>query len=190
MKHLVSLLCASVLALPAAQASEIGKNMNDGYGWYLNYDWLDQIVNQTPVKDGTCPTLDVDRYETGYRTSLQTSFYGSVSGSISKWFPKSEVWASLAIGPMINNFGIISSNISTMAQMDAERAKKLPLTTAELSRWKVKDSAYWESQGGVSFYLGAGKDPVGVGIFAVATGGWANYLEKTGPDSVLSLIHI
>ena len=184
MKQIFSLICASMLALPAAHASEVGNNMSNGCGWYLNYDWLNQIVNKTPVKDGVCPTLDVDRYGDGFRTALQTSFYGTVSASISKWFPKSEVWASLSIGPMINNFGIISSNITSMDQLDAEKAKKLPLTANELSRWKVKDSAYWESQGGVAFYLGAGKDPVGVGAFVVATGGWANYLEKSGPNKV------
>ena len=184
MKRFVSVLFASLLAVPVAHANQIGENMNQGYGWYLNYDWLDQVVNQTPVRDGACPEVDTDRYRDGFRTAMQTSFYGNVSASISRWFPHPELWASFSVGPMVNNFGIISSNITSLSQVQAEKAKKLPLTVQELSKWKVKDSAYWESQGGLAFYMGAGIDPVSVGVFAVATGGWANYLEKTGEDKV------
>ncbi|MFN8370929.1 MAG: hypothetical protein U0T83_09945 [Bacteriovoracaceae bacterium] len=61
---------------------------------------------------------------------------------------------------------------------------RLPDTAEELAKWKVKDAAYWEDQGGVSFYLGAGYFPADLGIFAVATGGWANYLQKTGPNKI------
>jgi hypothetical protein len=85
---------------------------------------------------------------------------------------------------MINKFGITFGTVRTLADLEAEKRKHLPNTVKELNQWKVKDSAYWESQGGVSFYLGAGYDPVSVGVYAVATGGWANYLEKTAPTKV------
>ncbi|XGC79509.1 hypothetical protein ACES2L_09235 [Bdellovibrio bacteriovorus] len=177
----ILLLCLGMASFSTAKAND---SYSTGNGWSLNYDWLNQIVNRTPVSAGHCPTLGVDVYGGGYRVSVQTSFYGSVSGSISKWFPKNEIWSSLAIGPMINNFGIITSNVASYNEIEKVQAKKLPLTAAELAKWQVKDSAYWESQGGVSFYLGSGIDPIHVGAFGVVSGGWANYLEKTGKDAV------
>ncbi|UOF01835.1 hypothetical protein [Bdellovibrio reynosensis] len=174
-------LCLGMISFSKAHAND---SYSNGYGWSLNYDWLNQIVNRTPVAAGHCPTLGVDVYGGGYKVSVQTSFYGSVSGSISKWFPKEEIWSSLAIGPMVNKFGIISSTVNKRAEIAKIEARKLPLTAARLAEWAVKDSAYWESQGGVSFYLGSGIDPVHVGAFGVVSGGWANYLEKTGANAV------
>lgn len=182
MKFMMSLVfLLSTAVYPTAHASE---NLSNGGSWYLNYDWFNQIVNKTPAAEGQCPTLDVDVNNAGYKVSLQTSFYGSVSASISKWFPKDEIWSSIAIGPMVNKFGLIFADINSLNELGKQHSKKLPTTASELSKWNAKDSAYWESQGGISFYAGIGADPVSIGAFVVATGGWANYLEKTGPDTV------
>ncbi|WP_413586694.1 hypothetical protein [Bdellovibrio sp. HCB274] len=180
-----ALLCAGLMAVSGAKANDIGNDMSTGYGWYLNYDWLNQIVNNTPTKNVMCPTLEVDSaLTTDYKVALQNSFYANATGSIGKWFPKNEVWAAFSMGPMVNNFGITFGKVRTLKELENEKRKKLPTTVRELNKWDVKDSAYWESQGGVSFYLGTGTEPISVGVFAVATGGWANYLEKTAPTKV------
>lgn len=163
----------------AAQASN-----TYGNGWALNYDWLDQVVNKTPAPENTCPVLKVDHYKSGFKVALESSFYGSISKSISHWFPNEEIWAAISIGPMKNSFGVIFADISSLSELSQQKSKKLPLTAKELAKWKPTDSAYWESQGGVAFYAGAGYDIVHVGSFSVASGGWANYLEKTGPSTV------
>lgn len=182
MKNVLKLLVAfGMMGSAPAYAND---NVSFGYGWALNYDWLDQIVNLTPAPAGNCPTLNIDVYRDGYKIALERSFYASITPAISYWFPRDEVWTAIAVGPMKNNFGVTFSTIKSMNELQAEKAKKLPVTGQELSRWKVKDSAYWESQGGVAFYLGVGKEAVGLSVYAVASGVWANYLEKTGPNTV------
>ncbi|MGZ3773943.1 MAG: hypothetical protein ACXVCY_13585 [Pseudobdellovibrionaceae bacterium] len=180
MKLIVSALLLSLLTFTANAASD----MTGSGSFNINYDWLNQIVNKTPAGSGLCPNMEVDIHKNGYHLALQKSFYGTLMPSLSTWFPQQEMWASLSIGPMINNFGILYSDINDISELDHEQDKSLPTTAYELTKWKVKDSAYWESQGGVAFYLGTGESYVGIGVFAVASGGWANYLEKTGPNSV------
>lgn len=177
-------LIAVILNLLSFNNAFAGDNISNGGGWTLSYDWLDQMINQSPTKEGLCPTLSIDDEKNGYRLALQKSFYGSVMPSISKWFPQDEIWSAIAIGPMANKFGITFSTLDDITKIDAEYERRLPTTAHELAQWRTNDAAYWESQGGVAFYVGAGYDPVHVGVFAVASGGWVNYLEKTGPYTV------
>lgn len=174
------LLMTSLLLNPLANADSI----TTGNGGNINMDWMNKVINKTPANPGSCPSLEVDTYRDGFKVARQRSFWGSYGVSASKWFPKDELWASVGVSPLKNSFGILSSNVDTLEQVDQTAAKKLPYEASEVANWRISDSAYWESQGGVSFYVGAGIDPVQVGIFAVATGGWVNYLEKTGNTKV------
>lgn len=173
-----------VLFAVAFSVTTANAGINDakpGYSTHANYDWFNQVVNNTPA---TGDVVDVDVNQTGYKVALQTSFYGSISGSLAQWYPASEIWTSIAIGPMVNSFGIIFTKVDNLDQMDAAKDKTLPLNVQALTNWNSGDSAYWESQGGITFYAGFGTGIVGLGTFAVASGGWANYLEKTGPSTV------
>jgi hypothetical protein len=173
-----------VLFAVAFSVTTANAGINDakpGYSTHANYDWFNQVVNNTPA---TGNVVDVDVNQTGYKVALQTSFYGSISGSLSQWYQASEIWTSIAIGPMVNSFGIIFTKVDNLDQMDAAKDKTLPLNVQALTNWNSGDSAYWESQGGITFYAGFGTGIVGLGTFAVASGGWANYLEKTGPSTV------
>lgn len=151
---------------------------------FINYTWLNAVVNQTPVEPSACPEINTDIYGAGFKVALQRSFYGTATLTGSRWFPKSEIWASVGVGPVYNSFGIIFGNIQNISELPAEKEKRLPDNYEEIKSWKVTDSAYWESQGGASFYLGTGITPIDIGVFAVATGGWVNYLQKTGPNRV------
>ena len=179
----LTLIAVTLNLLPFSSAFA-SDNISNGVGWTLSYDWLDQMINQSPTRGGLCPTLSIDNEKNGYRLALQKSFYGSVMPAISKWFPNDEIWSAVAIGPMINKFGITFSTLVDITKIDAEYERRLPTTANELARWRPNDAAYWESQGGVAFYVGAGYDPVHIGLFAVASGGWVNYVEKTGPSTV------
>ena len=175
-----------VLLATAMSVATSYAGINDakqGHGESANYDWFNQIVNNTPA-DGNIVEADAYRFHAGYKVALQTSFYGSLSASLSKWYPTSEIWTSIAVGPMVNSFGIIFTKVDNLDQMDAAKNKNLPLSVQELTNWNSGDSAYWESQGGITMYAGFGTGIVGLGTFAVASGGWANYLEKTGPSTV------
>ncbi|PIP96687.1 MAG: hypothetical protein COW00_15080 [Bdellovibrio sp. CG12_big_fil_rev_8_21_14_0_65_39_13] len=171
---------AFIALLSSAHAADF----TPGNGFFLNYDWMNKIVNKTPAKRGACPTLDVDVYGDGFKVALERSHWVSASVSASRWFPSDEIWASVGVGPVKNGFGISFGEIESLDQLDAEKNKKLPKSAEELAKWDVTDGAYWESQGGVSFYLGTGISPFSIGAFAVATGGWVNYLQKTGPNKV------
>jgi hypothetical protein len=153
-------------------------------GFYINYRWMNAIINKTPVKADACPIIETDIYGSGFKVARQKSFYGSLGLSGSKWFPANSQWASVGIGPVKDSFGIYFTDIDKLDELKEVKEKRLPDNYEELQNWKVADSAYWESQGGVSFYIGTGISPVEIGIFAVATGGWANYLQKTGPNKV------
>ena len=172
------------LAAAFSVSTGFATNTTSGVGYSLNADWFNQIVNNTPAASSDCPVVDVDVNNAGYKVALQTSFYGSLSGHLSQWYPKNEIWTSIAIGPMVNSFGIIFTKVDSLDRLDTAKAKSLPLKVNELANWSEGDSAYWESQGGVTFYAGFGTGIVGIGTFGVATGGWANYLEKTGANSV------
>lgn len=154
---------------------------NAGYSVSGDYDWFNQIVNNTPA---TGRTVDVDVNTAGYKVALQTSYYGSISGNLSQWYPKNEIWTSIAVGPMVNGFAIIFTKVNSLDNLSEAKDKNLPVSAQELTKWSTGDSSYWESQGGITFYAGFGTGIVGLGTFAVASGGWANYLEKTGPNSV------
>lgn len=158
--------------------------LTPGRSLSINYDWMDALINKTAAVEGACPLLELDNNQNGFKVARKKSFYGSLGVSGSKWFPHDEIWASVGIAPVVNSFGIYFSEIENLDNMTEERQKKLPQTAKEVEKWKVSDSAYWESQGGVSFYLGAGIFPFEAGIFTIATGGWANYLQKTGPNKV------
>lgn len=155
-----------------------------GSSWFVNYSWMNAVINKTPVENVACPEIATDIYGNGFKVALQKSFYASLSASGAKWFPKNEQWAGVGVGPVKNSFGIYFSDIQKLAELRDEQEKQLPTSYEEINRWKVSDSAYWESQGGVSLYLGTGIFPIDVGVFAVATGGWANFLQKTGPNRV------
>lgn len=172
------------LSLCTLLASGIVNAESPGSSFFVNYNWMDAIINKTPVKSGVCPEIETDIYGDGFRVAQQKSFYLSLGGTGSKWFPKTEQWTGVGVGPMKNSFGIYFSDIGKLSELAAEKEKKLPDSYEEINQWKVSDSAYWESQGGVSFYLGTGIFPVDVGVFAVATGGWTNFLQKTGPNRV------
>lgn len=172
------------LSLSAFLAAGIAHADTTGSSGFVNYTWMNAVINKTPVEAAACPEINTDIYGSGFKVALQKSFYGSVSASGSRWFPKNEIWSSVGVGPVKNNFGIIFSDINSLNELSAEKDKHLPDSYEEVNNWKVSDSAYWESQGGVSFYLGAGIAPIDIGVFAVATGGWVNFLQKTGPNRV------
>lgn len=179
LKHFVSsLTMGAVLFSGMAVADTAGST------GMLNYRWMNAVVNKTPVEASACPEINTDVYGKGFQVALRSSFYGSVAAIGSRWFPNSEIWSSVGVGPIKNDFAILSSNINHISELAAEKEKKLPDNLDEVNRWKVSDSAYWESNGGVSMYVGAGISPIDVGLFAVATGGWVNYFQKTGPNRV------
>ncbi len=164
----------------------IGETKAATYGQnaFINYTWMDAIVNNTPVESGACPSIDTDIYGSGFRVALQKSFVLSLGVNGSRWFPKLSQWASVGVAPVKNSFGIFYSDVNKLNQLSKQKEKKIPNSFEEINNWKVSDSAYWESQGGVSFYLGTGIFPIDLGSFVVATGGWANFLQKTGPNKV------
>lgn len=178
---LLSLLTLLSLT-PAAQANDL--DFTPLGGFTINYDWMDKVINQTPTPAGSCPTVQVDVYKKGFKVARETSYYLSVSANMSRWFENISMWAAVGTGPVKDGFGIYFTTADTPSQIGDVRSKKIPATKAELDRWKVRDSAYWESFGGVSFYLGAGIAPLSANVFTVATGGWTNFLEKTGPNKV------
>lgn len=152
---------------------------------FVSYNWMNAVVNKTPVDESVaCPSIDTDIYGAGFRVARQKNFYASLAGTGSRWFPDTAQWASVGVGPIKNSFGIFFTDIDKLEELSEVKEKKLPNSFEELQSWKVSDSAYWESQGGVSLYLGTGVSPVSVGTFIVATGGWVNYLQKTGPNKV------
>ncbi len=156
----------------------------------FGFDKMNMLVNKTPVKPEACPTLDVDLYQDGFNVIRQKSYYYSAGAVLSKWVPTAKwpattgIWSSVSVGPIKNHFGLYFTEIGQIEELSEAKKMRLPDTNEELAKWKVKDAAYWEDQGGVAFYLGAGYFPADIGLFAVATGGWANYLQKTGPNKV------
>jgi hypothetical protein len=153
-------------------------------GAFVNYTWMNAVVNKTPVVSAACPSIETDIYGDGFKVARQKSFYGSLAATAAKWFPSNSQWASVGIGPIKNSFGIYFTEIDKLSELSEVKEKKLPNNYEEIQKWKVSDSAYWESQGGVSFYMGTGIAPVAVGVFAIATGGWVSFLQKTGPNKV------
>lgn len=176
--NVLSLTIAAVLASGTAVADSTG-----GSG-FVNYSWMNAVINKTAVKSAACPEIETDIYGGGFKVAQQRSFFGSLGATGSRWFPKTEQWAGVGVGPVKNNFGIYFSEIKKISELADEKEKRLPDNVEEISEWKVSDSAYWESQGGVAFYLGTGIFPIDIGAFVVATGGWANFLQKTGPNKV------
>jgi hypothetical protein len=170
-------ICA-VLSTSAAYADSIG-----GTGT-VNYTWMNAVINKTPVESGACPSIETDIYGNGFKVARQHGFFASLGINGSRWFPNLAQWASVGISPVKNGFGVYFTDINKLSELDAEKEKRLPNNFDEINKWKVSDSAYWESQGGVSFYLGTGIFPIDIGAMVVATGGWANFLQKTGPNKV------
>jgi hypothetical protein len=178
-----SALIASLMALSlTAQANNT--DFTPLGGFTINYDWMDKVVNLTPAQGGNCPTLAVDQYKHGFKVARETSYYLSVSANISRWFEATGIWAAVGVGPVKDGFSIFFTTADHLNQIRDVRSKELPVTKAELDKWKVRDSAYWESFGGVAFYIGNGITPFSANIFTVASGGWTNFLEKTGPNKV------
>jgi len=171
-------LLSAMLASTGINASTINET------GFINYTWMNSVINKTPAENTSCPSIDTDIYGAGFDVALQKGFTLSLGASGSKWFPKISEWASVGIAPTKNSFGVFFSNIKKLNELNKEKEKHLPNNFEELTNWKVSDSAYWESQGGVSFYLGTGIFPVDAGTFMIATGGWASFLQKTGPNKV------
>jgi hypothetical protein len=150
----------------------------------LNYRWMNAVINKTPVVAAACPEINTDLYGSGFQVTSKRSFFGNVAAVGSKWFPKDEIWSSVGVGPVKNDFSLISSTVDRLSDVDDLKDKRLPNSFDEVNRWRVSDSAYWEDEGGVSLYVGAGISPIDIGIFTIATGGWTNFLQKTGPNRV------
>ncbi len=150
----------------------------------VNYDWMNKVVNKTPAQRSSCPTIAVDLYGKGFTIARETLYYLGASASMSRWVNDISLWASVGVGPVKDGFGIYFTEASDWDGVITAKEKRLPMTAKEIAKWKVRDGAYWESFGGVSLYLGAGIAPFNVGAFAVAKGGWTNYLQKTGPRTV------
>ena len=178
--------CAMLLSVSLLFSSGVAysSSVTPRGGFFVNYNWMNAVVNKTPVVPSACPTVETDIYGNGFKVARQKSFYGNIMGTLSKWFPKDKQWASVGVGPTKSSFGIYFTDIDQLKELSQVKEKRLPDNFNEINKWKVSDSAYWESQGGVSFYLGTGIVPFTVGIFAVATGGWVNFLQKTGPHKV------
>ncbi len=176
--QVVRALSLGVLLVGTASADTAGSTA------MLNVRWMNAVVNKTPVAPAACPEINTDIYGSGFQVTLRRSFYGTASATGSRWFPSTSIWSSVGVGPIKNDFSITSGNINKLNELEAEKQKNLPTSYEEVSKWKVGDSAYWESEGGVSLYVGAGIAPVDIGLFAVATGGWVNYFQKTGPNRV------
>lgn len=174
----------TIVAAIALQSNVYASNYATGNSEFLNYDWFNKIVNLTPTSNESCPTLEMDTYSNGFKVALQKSFYVSLGASASKWFPENSQWASVGVSPTVNNFGVLFADVDNEDQINEAKNRELPRTAQVLENWRVSDSAYWESQGGVALYVGTGVDPLNVGVFAVATGGWTNFLQKTGPNKV------
>jgi hypothetical protein len=168
----------AIVASGAASADVTGNSES------INYTWMNAVINKTPVVSAACPSIETDVYGAGFKVARSTSFYGSLSASRARWFPNNAQWASVGVGPVRNNFGVYYTDIDKLSELADVKEKKLPDNYEEINKWKVSDSAYWESQGGVSLYIGTGISPIDIGVFAVATGGWANFLQKTGPNKV------
>ena len=179
---LKSLITTSLLTLFSFQA--YATEFNAIGGWSVNYDWMDKAINQTPATGGSCQNLQLDVYRNGFKVARETNYYLSVNASMAEWFQDLSLWASVGVGPVKDGFGIFFTQADTTQQINDVKSKKLPMKASEIAKWKVTDAAYWESFGGVSMYLGAGISPFSLSAFAVATGGWTNYLEKTGPNKV------
>lgn len=173
-----------VLLALVLQTGAHAADYKSGNSAFINYDWMNKIINKTETPKGACPVLEVDTYKGGFKLALEKSFYGSIGASASKWFPANTQWASVGVSPVLNTFGILFTEVENEDQISEAKKKNLPKTAEELESWNVSDAAYWESQGGVSLYVGTGIDPVNVGVFAVVTGGWTNYLQKTGNNKV------
>lgn len=150
----------------------------------VNYDWMNKVVNLTPNRKGSCPAIGLDNYGHGFSVARETAYYLSVSASMSRWYNDLSLWTSVGVGPVKDGFGIYFTNASDWDEVITAKSKKVPNTAAEIAKWKVSDGAYWESYGGVSLYLGTGISPINVGAFTVVKGGWTNYLQKTGPQTV------
>lgn len=150
----------------------------------INYDWMNKVVNQTPAQKSSCPNIAVDLYRDGFSIARETLYYAGLNASMSRWFSDLSLWASVGVGPVKDGFGIYFTTARDWSGVTTAKEKKLPMTAREISKWKVTDGAYWESFGGVSLYLGAGISPLHAGAFAVVKGGWTNYLQKTGPQTV------
>ena len=63
-----------VLFAVAFSVTTANAGINDakpGYSTHANYDWFNQVVNNTPA---TGNVVDVDVNQTGYKVALQTSF--------------------------------------------------------------------------------------------------------------------
>ena len=150
----------------------------------VNYDWMNKVVNLTPNKAGSCPVIGLDQYGKGFSVARETAYYLSISATMSRWYNDLELWTSVGVGPIKDGFGLFFTQADDWDEVLTAKTKKLPTTAAEIAKWKVSDGAYWESFGGVSFYLGTGIAPINIGSFIVAKGGWTNYLQKTGPQTV------
>lgn len=179
---LKSLFSTTLILLLSFQSHAV--DLNPVGGWTVNYDWMDKAINQTPAIGGSCQTLQLDVYRDGFKVARETNYYLSVNASMAEWFQDLSLWASVGVGPVKDGFGIFFTTARNASEINDVKSKKLPMTEKELSKWKVSDAAYWESFGGVSMYLGAGISPFSLSAFAVATGGWTNYLEKTGPNKI------
>ncbi len=179
MKRGIALLAAVVSFQVAAQTDFSPLNTAT-----VNYDWMNKVVNQTPAQRSSCPNIAVDLYGDGFNIARETLYYASVSASMSRWFSDLSLWASVGVGPVKDGFGIYFTSAKDWDGVITAKEKRLPMTAREIAKWKVTDGAYWESFGGVSLYLGAGITPFNIGAFAVAKGGWTNYLQKTGPQTV------
>ncbi|MGZ3787899.1 MAG: hypothetical protein ACXVLQ_05215 [Bacteriovorax sp.] len=180
-------ICA-VLSAGAASAvtptSSISDVNDTGDNFSVSYSWMNALINKTPVEPSACPEINTDIYGSGFKVARQKNFFATIKAFGTKHFPPTQIWASVGIGPVKDSFAIYFSDIDNLGELAMEKRKHLPDSYEEVNRWKVSDSAVWESQGGVSFYLRAGVTPVEVGVFAVATGGWSHFLQKTGPNKV------
>lgn len=173
-----------VFSVSVALSSGVVSADTTGSNQILNYSWMNAVINKTPVISGACPSIETDIYRDGFKVARQKSFYLNLGASGIKWFPNTAKWASVGVGPVKNSFGVYFTDINKLEELPSVKAKRIPDNLEEINKWKVADSAYWESQGGVSFYLGASVTPVDIGVMAVATGGWVNFLQKTGPNKV------
>ena len=153
--------------------------------YYLEFDSLSQIVNLKESEDDSlCPKVEIiEGSEKGLQVHKTKQWYASLGLSNSFWFQDLGMWTNLGVAPNKSSYVLLMGEVANEAELENFEKRKLPFKVDDLKDWKIGDSIYWSSTGGVAFKLGAGVVPFHAGTTFIAKGSWGHYVEKTGDNT-------
>ena len=151
---------------------------------YNDIRHFDEVVSLSPqLNDHQIELNDGEATVKFLGTRKVNATFLSLNKSIPKVTPKNFDWTMVGLFPIYSSYVKYDKTFDNSADFENFTAK-IPREASQINDWKIGDSIYYNTIGGVGMFLSAGLGTVGLGPKVYVEGGYSVYVEKKSEAEV------